>query len=483
MAQSRRRVAIRTAQLGSMVMGIEESELRARMRKLVMSGELLTDAAGRARRYLADADDRPVAPTAGAVAALERFREPLPESVGDAAKILAMLDEVGSPGTVAQTGARFFGLVNGGMVPAAHAARVLADAWDQNAAVGAVSPTNAVIEETCQAWLRDLFGLPEQTVAGFVSGTSLAIVCGLAAARWRLCERAGYDVNARGLADAPSLRIVASRHAHSTVLKAVALLGFGTDNIEWADVDDQGRLDPATLPELDRRTILILQAGNVNSGSFDPIRQCTERARSAGAWVHVDGAFGLWAAACASLTHLTDGHELADSWSVDGHKTLNTPYDCGISLCADPEAMVASLQNSAPYIVASEHRDGMLYTPEMSRRARAIDLWATLRYLGREGVDRMVLSLHERANQFAAELADAGFDVVNDVVFNQVMIRVGDHAATDRFAAAVQASGEAWVGGSAWFGEPVIRISVCSWMTSPEDVSRAVQAFVQTQTK
>ncbi len=463
-------------------MAIDETELRARMRELVTSGELLMDAAARARRYVAEADMRPVAPTAGAVAALERFREPLPESVGDAGAILALLDEVGSPGTVAQTGARFFGLVNGGVVPTAHAARVLADAWDQNAAVGAVSPTNAVIEETCQAWLRDLFGLPEQTVAGFVSGTSLAIVCGLAAARWRLFERIGYDVNAGGLGGAPPLRLVTSRHAHSTVVKGAALLGFGTDNIEWADVDDQGRLDPTTLPVLDDRTIVILQAGNVNSGSFDPIRECVERSHTAGAWVHIDGAFGLWAATCAALQHLTDVHEAADSWSVDGHKTLNTPYDCGIALCADPEAMVAALQNSAPYIVASEHRDGMLYTPEMSRRTRAVDLWATLRYLGREGVDRMVLSLHERARQFAEELVDAGFDVVNDVVFNQVMIRVGDQAATDRFAAAVQASGEAWVGGSAWFGAPVIRISVCSWMTSPEDVSRAVQAFAQART-
>jgi len=460
-------------------MAIDETELRTRMRELVMSGELLMDATARARRYVVEADTRPVAPTAGAVAALERFREPLPESVGDAGEILALLDEIGSPGTVAQTGARFFGLVNGGVVPTAHAARVLADAWDQNAAVGAVSPTNAVIEETCQAWLRELFGLPDQTVAGFVSGTSLAIVCGLAAARWRLLERIGYDVNAGGLGGSPSLRLVTSRHAHSTVVKGAALLGFGTDNIEWADVDDQGRLDPTTLPALDDRTIVILQAGNVNSGSFDPVRECVERSRAAGAWVHVDGAFGLWAATCAALQHLTDGHEAADSWSVDGHKTLNTPYDCGIALCADPEAMVAALQNSAPYIVASEHRDGMLYTPEMSRRTRAVDLWATLRYLGRDGIDRMVLSLHERARQFADELVDAGFDVVNDVVFNQVMIRVGDQAATDRFAAAVQASGEAWVGGSAWFGEPVIRISVCSWMTSPEDVSRAVQAFVQ----
>ena len=453
------------------------SELFDTMAAQMASGDLIADAAERGRAYLRAAPDRHVAPTAVAVDALDRLRLPLPESPGDAGDLLALLDEVGSPGTVSQVGGRFFGLVNGGAVPAALAARVLADTWDQNAVLHAVSPTNAVIEETCEAWLRDLFGLPEQTVAGFVSGTSMAIVCGLAAARWRLCERAGYDVNAGGLAGAPRLRIVTSRHTHSTVLKGVALLGFGTDSIEYADVDDQGRLDPETLPELDERTILVLQAGNVNSGSFDPIRSCVERARAAGAWIHVDGAFGLWAAASASLAHLTDGFDLADSWSVDGHKTLNTPYDSGISLCADPEAMVAALQNSAAYIMTSDHRDGMLYTPEMSRRARAIELWATLAFLGRAGIDEMVLGLHHRARQFADELSAAGIEVLNDVAFNQVIIRVGDQAATDAFIERVRASGEAWIGGSAWFGEPVVRISVCSWMTTEADVTRAVAAM------
>nr|MBX2853394.1 aminotransferase class V-fold PLP-dependent enzyme [Paracoccaceae bacterium] len=272
--------------------------------------------------------------------------------------------------------------------------------------------------------------------------------------------------------------IVTGRHAHSTVLKAAALLGFGTDNIEWVEVDAQGRLRLDALPPLDNSCILVLQAGNVNSGAFDPIRAACERAGEAGAWVHVDGAFGLWAAACASLSHLTDGLELAQSWSVDGHKTLNTPYDNGISLCADPEAVVKALQNSGAYIMYSEQRDGMLYTPEMSRRARAVDLWATLKYLGRAGIDRMVLSLHEGAVQFAAELGEAGFEVVNEVAFNQVMIRVGDQGRTNALVAAIQQSGEAWVGDSLWFGEPVIRVSVCSWATTPEDVSRAVAAFV-----
>lgn len=453
------------------------TDLQDEMQRQLEDGAILQRAVQHARAYLQQAQGRNVAPTADAQTALSAFREPLPDGPGDAAAILDMLHEVGSPGTVAQTGGRFFGLVNGSVVPAALAARMLADAWDQNAVLYPVSPTNAVLEETCQAWLIDLLGLPGNTVAGFVSGSSMATFCGLAAARWRLCHRQGYDINAGGLAGAPPLRIVTGRHAHSTVLKAIALLGFGTSNIDYAEADDQGRLIPETLPELDDRTIMILQAGNVNSGAFDPIRVCCNRARAAGAWVHIDGAFGLWAAASAELRHLTDGLDLAHSWSADGHKTLNTPYDNGISLCADPEAMVSALQNTGAYISYSDQRDSMLYTPEMSRRARVVDLWATLKYLGRSGIDRMVLTLHERARQFAADLAAAGFEVVNDAVFNQVMIKVGDQRQTDGFVAHVRQSGEAWIGASLWFGQPVIRISVCSWATTPDDVSRTVAAF------
>ena len=266
-------------------------------------------------------------------------------------------------------------------------------------------------------------------------------------------------------------------HAHGTVLKAVALLGFGTSSVERVEVDDQGRILPEALPDLDDRTIVIVQAGNVNSGSFDPIRKVCESANDAGAWVHVDGAFGLWAAACGKLRKLTDGIDLAHSWSVDAHKTLNAPYDCGIALCVDPEAMAKALQNSGAYIMYSERRDGMIYTPEMSRRTRAAELWAALKYLGQAGLDRMVLSFHERAVQFARELEVAGFDVLNEVAFNQVLVRVGGGNATDEFVGDVQESGEAWVGASLWFDEPVVRVSVCSWATSPEDVSRAVAAF------
>jgi len=290
-----------------------QSPLHQAMHEQMRDGSLFTRAIEHGQAYLRGVSDRPVDPDAAAQAALAGLDGPLPEGPGEAEAILDRLARLGGPATTAQVGGRFFGMVNGGLLPAALAARLLADTWDQNAVVHAVSPTNSRLEEVCQRWLVELLGLPQQTVAGFVSGTSMAIVCGLAAARWRLCQRLGCDINAAGLAAAPRLRLITSRHAHSTVLKGVALLGFGTDTIEYAEVDDQGRLRPETLPALDETCILILQAGNVNSGSFDPIRACCERAQSAGAWVHIDGAFGLWAAACPNLAYLTDGLALAQS--------------------------------------------------------------------------------------------------------------------------------------------------------------------------
>lgn len=454
-------------------------KVREEMQSQMQSGALFDQAINYGKEYLQKACGRHVAPHQCDQDALSAFDEPLPESKGDASSIIETLHRYGSPGTMAQTGGRFFGLVNGGVIPTSLAARFLGDAWDQNAVLHAISPTNAKLEEVCQSWLRQLLGLPENTVAGFVSGTSMAIVCGLASARYRICQKAGWDINHQGLDGAPKIRLVTGRHTHSTVLKAIALLGFGTARIEWVDVDEKGRLKSDGLPRLDENTILILQAGNVNSGSFDPIRVCCEAAKEAGAWVHVDGAFGIWAAASKRLRHLTDGLEMADSWSVDAHKTLNTPYDNGIALCADPEALVKALQNSGAYIMYSEHRDGMLYTPEMSRRARAIELWAAMKYLGRAGIDALVYGLHERAKQFSDELRSAGFNIVNDIEFNQVLVDCGDEETTNKIIRDIQASGEAWVGGSKWFDKPVIRISVCSWATTEEDITRSVNAFVQ----
>ena len=316
-----------------------------------------------------------------------------------------------------------------------------------------------------------------------MSGSSLAIFCGLAAGRYRIFQNLGWDINQKGFGGAPRVRVVAGRQAHGTVVKAIALLGFGIDNIEWVDVDDQGRIIPSAVPELDAGTLLILQAGNVSSGAFDPFDAICEKANRAGAWVHIDGAFGLWAAAAKPLQHLTRGMARADSFSVDGHKTLNAPYDSGIVLCRDKDALTHALHASGSYIAYSENRDGMLYTPEMSRRARAVELWAALKYLGREGVDALVYGMHERAVQMARELAAEGFQILNDVVFNQVLVACDSDKITAKTMRLIQASGECWAGGASWQGKSVMRISVCSWATTEADITRSVRAFVVAREK
>jgi glutamate/tyrosine decarboxylase-like PLP-dependent enzyme len=365
-------------------------DIRKRM-FLEMEHKTVFDAArDAAYNYLDRAFERNVFPTPEALANLARFDEPLPETPSEAHEILRQLDEFGSPATVAQIGGRYFGLVNGGVIPATLAIRWLTDCWDQNTPLYLTSPVTARLEEVTEAWLRELFQLPETTIAGYVSGSSMSILCGLAAARYRNFERLGWDINRKGFEAAPRLRVVASEQAHGTVSKAIALLGIGTDNVEWVAADAQGRIKADKVPELDSSTILILQAGNVNSGAFDDFELTCERARAADSWVHIDGAFGLWAAASAQLKHLTNGIELADSWSFDGHKTLNTPYDSGVIMCRDRDALVNALHASGAYIVYSDNRDGMLYTPEMSRRSRVFELWAALKYLGKSGLDELV---------------------------------------------------------------------------------------------
>jgi len=453
--------------------------LRDTMHREQQSKYLLEQAKGYAYEYADGVAERKVFPSKQALADLEQFIEDLPVQYGDAETILQQLHQYGSPATTAQTGGRYFGFVNGGILPVTLATKWLSDFWDQNTALYVMSPVASTLEEICERWLKQLFGLPDSTVAGFVSGTSSAILCGLAAARYRLLQNHGWDFNQQGHNGAPALRIIAGQHIHGAVTKAVALLGFGIDNIEWVEADDQGRILPEKLPQLDASCIILLQAGNVNSGAFDPFEEICNSADQAGAWVHIDGAFGLWAGGTKRLKHLTKGMEKAHSWSVDGHKTLNTPYDSGILLCRDRDALIMALQASGAYLNFSENRDGMLYTPEMSRRARAVELWAALKYLGSDGVDELVYGMHERARQFADELKAAGFDILNDVVFNQVIVSPANNdAKTDKILAAIQDSAECWVGGSVWRGKKVIRISVCSWVTSADDVSRSVRAFI-----
>ena len=448
-----------------------------RMRSEMKGRGVFRQAQAYAFDYVDGLETRPVYPSPDAIEGLRAFDEDLPEAPSDAAEVLHRLHESGSPATVAQLGGRYFGFVNGGAVPAALAARWLADIWDQNAALGVMSPTAAKLETVVERWLRQLLGLPDETVAGFVGGSSMAILCGLAAGRHHLLQRLGWDVNRQGLGGAPALRLVTGRQIHGSVLKALSLLGLGTESIEWVECDDQGRLMIDALPALDDRTLLILQAGNVNSGAFDPIEEICLAARAAGSWVHVDGAFGLWAAAARRLEHLCRGIGLADSWSADGHKTLNTPYDNGIVLCRDKEALIGALQATGAYLAFSETRDGMLHTPDMSRRARAVDLWATLKYLGRQGVDDLVTGLHRNAVQMSKALERSGFRVLNDVVFNQVLVACKNDDMTTQTLQNVQASGECWAGGTLWKEHPAIRVSICSWATDAEDIKRAAKAF------
>lgn len=432
------------------------------------------------REYLDQVFDRNVYPTDEALKNLDKFDEQVPASSGNAEEILQMLYQYGNPATVAATGGRYFGFVTGAVTAVGLAAKQLGSYWDQSTAMFVSSPIASKLEAVVEGWLKKLLKLPDPVVAGFVSGTFSANLCGIAAARYRLLQNAGWDVSQQGLNGAPPIRVVTGREAHSTILKALSLLGFGKNNIEFIETDDQGRIIPEKIPALDDRTLVILQAGNVNSGAFDEFSRIVTKARDAGAWVHVDGAFGLWAAATKELSHLTNGMEYAHSWAVDGHKTLNTPYDSGIVLCADREALVSALHMSGAYIVISENRDGMFYTPEMSRRGRIFELWATIKYLGTEGISEMVTEMHRRSKQFAEELDDIeGFEVLNEVVFNQVVVTCKTDELTLKVLERIQQLRECWVGGSAWRGRKVIRISVCSWATTKEDVTRSCASFKQ----
>ena len=455
-----------------------ETPLQKECTRQLAGKELLETAKQYAFSYLDAVLDRNAVPSAAALEALAVFDEPLPNNPAPPTDILDQLQTHGLCNLSAQGGGRYFGFVNGGILPVSLAARWMADAWDQNAALYVMSPLSSKLEEVCERWLVSLLGLPEGTAAGFVSGSSVAILCALSAARDALLLRQGWNARENGLWGAPRLRVVLGEQAHSSVIKALSLLGIGTSLLTFAPVDDQGRIDPDRLPPLDSNTLLILQAGNVNSGAFDPLDQLCARAREAGAWSHVDGAFGLWAAASEHKKHLVQGIELADSWSTDAHKTLNAPYDNGIVFCRDRTALVQTMQANGSYLVYSRQRDNMLYTPEMSRRARGIELWAALKSLGRAGVGELVDQLCANAVYFADRLTEAGFRVLNDVVFNQVLAVCDTPEQTKATLSHIQAGGVCWCGGAVWAGEPVIRVSVCSWRTTKADIDQSVSAFV-----
>jgi glutamate/tyrosine decarboxylase-like PLP-dependent enzyme len=423
---------------------MKTQSLQEEMFSQIRGKELFEQTKSYAYAYMDSVYDRNVFPTDEAIKALSVFEELLPTAPSSPDEIVRLLHEYGSPATVAETGGRYFGFVVGGSIPAAIAAKWLSDVWDQNAALYVISPVVSQLEAVCEKWIVDLLHLPTGTAAGFVSGTSTATLCGLAAGRNELLKRLGWDVNSDGLFGAPNLRVVVGEQAHATVFKALGLLGLGRARVELVPADDQGRMLANKMPELDSHCLVIAQAGNVNSGAFDPIAAICDRARRADAWVHVDGAFGLWAAGSRSRQVLTRGIEKADSWSVDAHKTLNAPYDCGIILCNNRDALVSAMQASASYIPNSEQRDGMHYTPEMSRRARVVELWATLKSLGKDGVEELVDRLCEHAERFAAQLQAQGFRVLNEVVFNQVLIACDTPELTQATLKNLQTSGECW---------------------------------------
>jgi glutamate/tyrosine decarboxylase-like PLP-dependent enzyme len=457
----------------------DTKNLQEQMFQAAQRRDLFEQAKGYAYEYMNGVFDRNVFPDEAALAKLKEFDEELPKTPGDPSEMLQKLHEIGSPASVATTGGRYFGFVTGGAFPPVLAAKWLADVWDQNSALNVLSPVSAKLEAISQRWAVDLLRLPPEAVAGFVSGTSLATFVGLAAGRYELLHRAGWDVNAKGLFGAPPLRVVASAEAHGTVYKAVALLGLGKERVELIPVDEQGRIRADQLPALDERTLVVTQAGNVNSGAFDPFDAVCGMAEKAGAWVHVDGAIGLWAAASRGKRHLVQGAERADSWSVDAHKTLNAPYDSGLIFCRHADALVTAIsQATGAYIIYSDIRDGMLYTPDMSRRSRAIEMWALLKTIGRSGVEELVDGLCERAQQAAELLTKEGFKILNDVVFNQVLVACETPEQSGAMVKHLQQSGECWCGGSIWQGKPVIRISVSSWATTANDIDRTVAAFV-----
>jgi glutamate/tyrosine decarboxylase-like PLP-dependent enzyme len=441
---------------------------------------LLEDAARRAAMYLRSLQERPVRPAPDAVQRLALLDEPLPAGPTDAAAVLAQLDELVSPATMAMAGPRFFGFVIGGSLPAALAANWLAGAWDQNAALAKVTPGVARVEEVALRWLVDLLGLPPQSEGAFVTGATMANFTALAAARHVVLSRAGWSVEADGLFGAPPITVLVGDEAHPTLLKSLGLLGLGRNRVVRVPTDARGRMRADGLPPLSGPTIVCLQAGNINTGEFDPFDEICPVANAAGAWVHVDGAFGLWARASPQLAPLAKGLELADSWATDAHKWLNVPYDSGLAFVRAPGALPAAMAITADYLpVHQVERSPSDFTPELSRRARGVEVWAALRSLGRTGLAGLFERNCRQARRFATRLTQAGHEVLNDVVLNQVLVSFGSAAATQQVIDAVQADGTCWCGGTVWQGRTAMRISVCSWATSDEDIERSVEAMLR----
>jgi glutamate/tyrosine decarboxylase-like PLP-dependent enzyme len=453
--------------------------------------ELLEQTAGLAADHLEAIPERRVGSSASVEQLRARLGGPLRESGAEPGEVIAQLAAAVDPGLVTSPGARYFGFVIGGALPAALAADWLTSTWDQNAGLYVCGPSAAIVEEVAGAWSAELLGLPAGVSFGFVTGCQMAHVTALAAARHALLDRVGWDVNERGLFGAPAIRVLVGAERHATVDRALRFLGLGTATIAAIPADAQGRMIcdglRETLASIDAGpTIICAQAGNVNTGAIDPLEEIADIAEQAGAWLHIDGAFGLWAAASPAMRHLVAGAERADSWATDAHKWLNVPYDSGIAFCAHPRAQQAAMGVRASYLVHADDgggRDELDWNPEFSRRARGFAVYAAIASLGRSGVAELVERCCAHARRFGEELGAApDVELLNDVVLNQVLVRfldrAGEHDARTRAVIeAVQEEGTCWLSGTTWRGVAAMRISVSNWATSEQDVERSLEAI------
>lgn len=440
---------------------------------------VLRQASERALKYVGGIGERRVAPAQEDVQSLAKFREPFPTSPSDAVQVIEKLDGLGSPATVATTGGRYFGFVIGGALPASLATSWLAAAWDQNAGLRIMSPVAAELEEVALRWVCEALGLPENCDGGLVTCATMANFTAIVAARHALLARAGWNVEDDGMFGAPPIDVVVGDEVHASLLKALTLAGFGKKRLKRVEVDGQGRIRPDKLPRLNQRTILCLQAGNVNTGSFDPAAEICTRAREQGAWVHVDGAFGLWAAVSPKYRYLTEGFGQADSWATDAHKWPNVNYDSGIVLVKNGMALRTAMTMTAAYLEAGTLREPMYHVPEASRRARGVELWAALKSLGREGLRSLIERTCAYAQRFAEGFREAGFEVLNEVVINQVLVSFGSAEVTQKVIRAVQEDGTCWCGGTVWQGKSAMRVSVSSWATTEADVELSLAAILR----
>ena len=431
-----------------------------------------------AMQYFEELSHRRVFPTTASLQLLENFSSSLPVNGEEADKIVEQLHKIGSQNTVATNGGRYFGFVFGGAVPASLAANWLATAWDQNAVFKVSSPVAAHLEKIAGRWIVELLQLPSSAV-GFVTGTTMANFCGAVAARYHLCKQMGWDVKSKGMHGAPPIRVVVGEEVHASMQRALLLAGFGLEDVIKVPTDGQGRIIEGKFPELDASTFICLQAGNVNTGAIDPVKNICIAAKEKGAWVHIDGAFGLWARVSSKKMAMTDGCELADSWAIDLHKWLNVPYDSGLVICRHAQILQNALSVTAAYLPEVTEPDPFFNTPEMSRRARGIDTWAAISSLGKNGVTDLIERCCYLAEKFASNLRDAGFEILNEVVLNQVLVSFGNAETTNRIIKKIQDDGTCWCGGTIWKGKTAMRISVSSWMTTEEDVTTSSKAIIE----